>query len=650
MKNLLNTLFVCVLLTGCQSDTLNENNETADSNNSLTAKAANENNKPDIHTQIVLGNKLVNPYSVGNMQAAFKYYSDNIDSSKFPEKDVKASHYYIKITPQSEADLETLDKLDDETNEDTPVLQDHPVDYEVITEGDFYIKPNDENDLYHPVYTTIPVGYTLPGDLKYEVLDKLYEPADNEFDVETVSLYFAGWKDDLEADGINLTDQNSLNLYLKNQMSGKSSNKFYPTGRVTIENTGTNTTEGLMQAEISYGRVFWWHYTYTDNNGNFVGNAKKYRGSVSIRAKWRGNTATIRKTWNEVLGMFVSDYLMSVNKNSNGATKYINYTSFSGQGNHLWAKGTVNNGLRKYVDYCNSKGITNTISHANVWAWEGSNQYGATPMLHKYPQLPIMSTLANVGQAGFWQVMINTLAGSAINLVPAHLRPDQIFSGLDPKGTETRSDSRRIHQLVFHESGHYSHASKAGAPFWAQLFASEISNSLSGGSDPYKDGTKPSLQAGARIGLCEGWATITEFYISNFYYSGSRIKTNSGSGWMHMSYVNGYLEDFSICDRPMSIQRTDEWSWFSHGLIVDVLDNSGRGTGADSSTRRSGSGVLVNNITDDVNLGASLYDLGPVFSRLTSSVNNPTDLKNSLISANPAQSTKITTLFQGYGY
>lgn len=50
------------------------------------------------------------------MQAAFKYYSDNI-----------------------EADLETLDKLDDETNEDTPVLQDHPVDYEVITEGDFML-------------------------------------------------------------------------------------------------------------------------------------------------------------------------------------------------------------------------------------------------------------------------------------------------------------------------------------------------------------------------------------------------------------------------------------------------------------------------------------------------------------------------------
>lgn len=652
MKKTISIFLFSLALIGCQNDILLEKDELLSSqNNLLSVKASNENNKPDVHTQIVLGKQLINPYSVENMQKAFDYYNENMANSAFADKKVEPTHYYIKIIPGSESELEILNNLDDESSIETPVLQDHPLDYEVIEEGDYYVNPQNEEDLYHPVYTTIPVDYKLPDGIKYDILDELYEPSEEEYKVETVSLYFADWKDDLEADGISIGNEDELKKYLLLANVQKSSNKFYPTGSITIKNTGTGNIEGLMKAEISYGRVFWWHYTYTDNAGNFTGTAKKYRGNVQIRAKWRGETATIRKTWNEVLGFFVSDYLMTLNKNNNGQNKYIDYTSFSNGGNHLWSKGTVNNGLRKYVDYCNANGITNTISHANVWAWEGNKQTGATPMLYKYQQLPLMSSFANIGQANFWHNLTNILSGFTINLVPKHLRPDQIYTGLNPRSNETISDSRRIHQLIFHESGHYSHASKVGASYWAQLFASEISNIHLHGGDPYYDGTSPSLQAGARIGLAEGWATVTEFYVSNSYYSSSIIRSNAGSSRQHMSNVNGILEGFNIIDRPMNATRTDEWSWFSHGLIVDILD-TGRNNGTtDQSVHRNGSGAFLNNVLDEVSIqNGTIYNLGPVFSRLTSSVNSAADLKNPLISAYPAQASKINTLFQNYGY
>ncbi|QFG54464.1 hypothetical protein [Chryseobacterium sp.] len=89
-----------------------------------------------------------------------------------------------------------------------------------------------------------------------------------------------------------------------------------------------------------------------------------------------------------------------------------------------------------------------------------------------------------------------------------------------------------------------------------------------------------------------------------------------------------------------------------NGLVVDLMD-LGRNNGTfDPSVRRNGSGTTVlNYILDEVNIqSVSQYKLAPIFSRLTSSVHSAADLKSPLISAYPAQSSQITTLFQHYGY
>lgn len=55
MKKTISIFLFLLALIGCQNDILHEKDESLSSqNNLLSAKASNENNKPDVHTQIVL--------------------------------------------------------------------------------------------------------------------------------------------------------------------------------------------------------------------------------------------------------------------------------------------------------------------------------------------------------------------------------------------------------------------------------------------------------------------------------------------------------------------------------------------------------------------------------------------------------------------
>ena len=658
------------LINGCQKEEILANVENNPKSNTLITMRSNSNNKPDIHTQIVLGGKIKNPYTVKNMQSAFNYYNSIIGNSHFINKIVKATSLYIKITPRTIEDLEKLDNLDNVDAENALTMQDYPMDYKIITEGDYYVDPINESDLFYPIYTVIPVGYQLPSGINYEVLDELYEPSDEEYDIETVSLVFSDFTEDLEADDILVTTEtlpeylissnnaaNNSGLSLGSFMSRR---KFTPEGYVMVQNTDpvTNDFVPLMQAKISYGRLVFWHYTYTQDSGYYHAN-HSYRGKVRVRAKWRGYTATIRKTWNEILGFFVSDHLITLDRHNNGETKYIDYgephTGAFGidlEGGHLWYKGTVHNGLRKYVVYCDLNGISQTISYANVWTW-ARGEDASTPMLHMYPQLALYSTIANVGQANFWHVMVNSISGIAINILPSHLRPDQIFAGLKPRSNEgTTSSTVRIHQTVFHESGHYSHASKAGSWFWAQVFASEISNTVatwgSGNSDPYRDGAQPFIQAGKRIALAEGWGKLTEFKVSQYYYGKARINSIYANNTAQLSTnITEVMEGFDTLDTPVTATTNDDFHWFMHGIMWDLLDNN---VDNSFSNRYLGNGQNPTLLIDNAYIGmVNQYDLSSIFNRLNNNVHDHEDLRNSILPFYPlVLQTKINSLFNSY--
>lgn len=651
-KGILFIVFSLFIFSCKENDDFYENKPTSGESIEYSMKTDTESEKPDIQSQIILGQKLENPYSVDNMQDAFEYYNNVVPNSPFLNKVVTTTHKYVKILPNNISHLEVLDSLDKSDEESAIVLHDFPLDYEILEDGDYYVEPTDENDLYHPIYTVIPMGYTLPGNLPYEVLENLYEPSEEEYDVETVALFFADWEDDLESDGIKDLTEENLPEYLNNikeegELFGK---RYRPNGYVKVQNTFNYQYDNLQYAKISIGRGIWWKYTYTDNNGYF-NSPKKYRGKVRIRAKWRSYTATIRKTWNEILGIQVSDHLMTLTRGTNGRTKYIDYTEphtgaggIDLAGGHLWFKGTVHNGIVKYNSYCISQGIVHLVLDANVWVWAKGND-ASTPMLYKYKQLPYLAQLAGVGQANFWNVLTNIVSGNLIALVPSHLRPDHIYAGLKNRNIKEGGPSSTllINQLVFHESGHFSHATKTGANYWANVFASEISNQIHQGH-PYSDGTKPSLQAGKRIALAEGWATMTEFKATLHYYNRAEISISTGK--LVTVDINNLLEHFDVYDVPMRPSRFDDQSWFLHGIMWDLLDNNVDGI---ESEHNNSNGIFINQIGDNVYLGNSL---SIIFNRLNSNVHNHNDFENSLLTAypDPVIQELLAALFQTYGY
>lgn len=266
-------------------------------------------------------------------------------------------------------------------------------------------------------------------------------------------------------------------------------------------------------------------------------------------------------------------------------------------------------------------------------------------MLYKYKQLPYLAQLAGVGQANFWNVLTNFVAGNLIALVPSHLRPDHIYAGLKNRNIKEGDPSSTllIDQLVFHESGHFSHAFKTGANYWANVFASEISNQIHQGH-PYSDGSKPSLQAGKRIALAEGWATMTEFKTTLHYYKRAEILLSTGK--QLASNINNLLEHFDVYDVPMRPSRFDDQSWFLHGIMWDLLDNNVDGI---ESEHNNSNGIFINQIGDNVYLGNSL---SIIFNRLNSNVHNHNDFENSLLAAypNPVTQELLAALFQTYGY
>lgn len=213
------------------------------------------------------------------------------------------------------------------------------------------------------------------------------------------------------------------------------------------------------------------------------------------------------------------------------------------------------------------------------------------------------------------------------------LTPTLILSG-DP-------NTARIEQTVFHESSHNSHARKAGATFWANLFASEINNDIQHG-DPYHNGTKPTLNAAKRIAVAEGWATFMEFYMMNDTYG----KAWSGGIWQNDPVT--FMENFDVYDVPMQIEIEDNRSWFLTGIFWDIKDSNNDNI----AVHRNGGGVFQNNIIDDYSIGTG-SNLQSIFSKLTGSLNSAAALKNSLMgtgSGSASTAVKINQLFMSYGY
>ena len=113
------------------------------------------------HDEICLGGKLENPYKTINIQKACE--------SLYPTRarvPVETTDLYVRFLPADDEEFAALEALGLD-------LVDHPVDYEIIRDGDWYHDPTLPEEAITWQYSLVPKDFDFP-DIRYEILDECY--------------------------------------------------------------------------------------------------------------------------------------------------------------------------------------------------------------------------------------------------------------------------------------------------------------------------------------------------------------------------------------------------------------------------------------------------------------------------------------------
>ena len=152
MKRFVSMLTVLLALGACS------NHEGPEGNPSQVPQTATL-----YHGMIQLGEKLEDPYTVENMRAALtKAYPTKADRI-----DITATDLYVRFLPVDDDQLKELEGMG-------LYLMDHPMDYRIVREGDYYQDPDVGEEAITWQYAVVPQDFVFPEGIRYELLDECY--------------------------------------------------------------------------------------------------------------------------------------------------------------------------------------------------------------------------------------------------------------------------------------------------------------------------------------------------------------------------------------------------------------------------------------------------------------------------------------------
>ena len=115
------------------------------------------------HDMIQLGEKLEDPYTVANMQEALT----KVYPTKAGRIVLSATDYYVRFLPKDDAQLQLL-------RDKGLYLMDHPMDYRIAREGDYYQDPSVGEDAITWQYAVVPRDFAFPEEVPFELLDECF--------------------------------------------------------------------------------------------------------------------------------------------------------------------------------------------------------------------------------------------------------------------------------------------------------------------------------------------------------------------------------------------------------------------------------------------------------------------------------------------
>lgn len=421
------------------------------------------------HGMIQLGEKLDDPYTVENMKKAL----ESVYSTKSDRVDVVTTDLYVRFLPSGDEQLAKLQSLG-------LYLLDHPMDYRILREGDYYKDPAVQEDEITWQYAVVPKDFAFPSDIKYEVLDECFI---SEHDPLAKSAEGIDW-DLVEREAFRLTGNGDM-LDEMTKAGG-----IAPSGRITIEDPlfSGGKPFGVAGVEVACNIFVKIATCYTDRDGYYK-MEKNFSGKPRYRLVFQ-NEKGFKIGFNLIL------LPASVSTLGKGEPEGMDWHVSAADDNALFRRCAVNNAAYDYYTRCNELdlGVATPPADLRFWILNGLDCSSASMLHHG----AFLDNALLVKYLGPWLALVKIFL------------PDVTI------GTKEQ-DYAGIYTRVAHELSHASHYAQAGNSYWSPYVDYVIRSIISEGGDPYGTGEGDGA---SYCELGESWAYFMEESLKKDRYSG----------------------------------------------------------------------------------------------------------------------------------
>ena len=470
------------------------------------------------HEMIVLGERLENPYKTENMRKALK----SLYPTKADRVDLRTTNLYVRFLPADEQEYDALTAAG-------VLLLDHPLDYDILVDGDWYHDPQVPDGNITWQYAVVPEDFDFP-DIRHEVIDECYIA---EHDSGTRSGLGIDWEA-VEREAYILTG----NADRISQIPTKASAKVIPSGRITIVDEHANGGKpfGVAGVRVSCNSFVKFDHAYTDRDGYYT-MSKEYSSDLRYRLVFK-NEKGFSIGFNLVL------LPASVSTLGKSGPEGIDMTITKEHDDKLFRRCVVNNAAYDYFSRCSSDdlGISQPPADLRIWLFHNLSASSAV-MIHHGAVLE--------------SDLVRSYLGKFSELV-------QLFAPDITLGLDGKDEYRRIYSNACHELAHASHFAQVGTGFWNEYIRYIITSFVKTGGRTYGDG----LSAGA--GYCEigeMWGYYLESRIYKDRYGGS-FPTFGTSYWFSPQIFR-YLDERGVT--PSDIFAVLDSSVVSKSSLKDAL-------------------------------------------------------------------------------
>ena len=439
------------------------------------------------HDLIVLGEQLQDPYSVDIISKAVSAVAGSGRAA------VEPTDYYVRFLPKDEAQMQVLIDRGVE-------LIDHPLDYRIVREGDWYHDPSVPEGEITWQYAVVPVSFDFPRNIRYERLDECYIPEH----APSTKGDGIDWEA-VEREAYRISGNASLLLPLTREGSSGAS---VPKGRISIDDEPI----GVKGVKVCCNSFVKFSVCYTDDEG-YYRMSKSFASNVRYRLVFQ-NIKGFSQGINYIL------LPLSISTLGEQPSSGYDLTVDCYSERKLFLRCVVNNAGYDYIaaSRASSGVLPAPPRDLRVWNFELLDCELVT-MMHHGVLIETMASLVDVPKE--YQALMKLCQGDVI---------------LGHSGEETYADVYARATHVFAHAGHFAHV---GKDWWWNYFEYCLRSFVSSG---FEDSYGSLGDTGSE------YAEIAEMYA---YYCQSVLMCRrypdsyalAGTDWWFCPQLLMYLDD-----------------------------------------------------------------------------------------------------------